>query len=89
MVKLLIKAGDYKLKWDGSGSNVELSIMRGKNVIAKAPARLVDLEVPADEDAALVWKNDSGTEYAHRDSIQGQEDQLGDNSNQWRGKRSK
>ncbi len=56
-----LKAGDYKLLWDGSGPNVEVSIMQGKNVVAKVPAKLVDLQSPAQYNAALLKSNDDGT----------------------------
>ena len=39
-----IAAGDYTVKWDGNGPNVELNILRGKNVVATVPARMVDLD---------------------------------------------
>ena len=39
-----LKPGDYKLQWDGSGPNVEVSIMQGKTVVAKVPAKVVDLQ---------------------------------------------
>jgi hypothetical protein len=55
-----LKAGDYKVEWDGSGPNVELSILKGKNVVAKTSAHMVDLPAPAQEDAAVTVKNDSG-----------------------------
>jgi hypothetical protein len=55
-----LKAGDYKLEWDGTGS-VEVSIMQGKNVIAKVPAKVVDLSTPAQNNAAVVKQNDDGT----------------------------
>jgi hypothetical protein len=56
-----LKAGDYKFEWDGTGPNVEVSIMQGKNVIAKVPAKLVELSTPAQNTAAIVQKNDDGT----------------------------
>lgn len=56
----ILKAGYYTLKWDGTGPNVELSIMQGKKVVAKVPARLVDRQMPAFYDAALTLKNASG-----------------------------
>jgi len=56
-----LKPGDYKLQWEGSGPNVELSIMQGKNVIAKAPAHIVDLDTPSNNDAAVTRKDDSGS----------------------------
>jgi hypothetical protein len=55
-----IKPGDYKVVWEGGGPNVELSIMKGKNVIAKVPARVVELQTPASQDAAVTTKNASG-----------------------------
>ncbi len=56
-----LKAGDYRLEWDGSGPNVELSIKQGKNVIAKVPAKVIDLNSPALNDAAVVKNNGDGT----------------------------
>jgi len=56
-----LKAGDYKLQWDGTGPAVEVSIMQGKNVIAKVPAKLVDLATPAQNSAAVLEKHDDGT----------------------------
>ncbi|MFZ0864232.1 MAG: hypothetical protein ABR881_02110 [Candidatus Sulfotelmatobacter sp.] len=56
-----LKAGDYKLEWDGSGPNVEVSIVQGKNVLAKVPAKVVDLNSPAPNSAAIVKMNGDGT----------------------------
>jgi hypothetical protein len=55
-----LKAGTYKLEWDGSGPNVELSILQGRNVVAKVPAHVVELPAPAANDAAVTRKNESG-----------------------------
>ena len=55
-----LKAGDYKVQWEGDGPNVELSILQGKNLVAKAPAHVVELGTPAADDAAVTQKNDSG-----------------------------
>lgn len=56
-----LKAGDYRLEWDGSGPNVEVSIKQGKNVVAKVPAKVVDLSSPSRNDAAVVKNNGDGT----------------------------
>ena len=56
-----LKAGDYKLQWDGSGPDVEVSIVQGKNVVAKVPAKLVDLNSNAANDAAVIKNNSDGT----------------------------
>jgi len=53
--------GDYKVTWDGTGPNVELNISRGKNVIAKVPARMQDLSQPAPMNSAVSRKNDDGS----------------------------
>jgi hypothetical protein len=56
-----LKPGDYKLQWEGSGPNVEVSILQGKNVVAKVPGKLVDLKMASQNDAAVVKSNDDGT----------------------------
>jgi hypothetical protein len=49
-----LAAGEYQVRWDGTGSNVEVSFMQGKKEIAKTSARLVNLDKASDNDAALV-----------------------------------
>jgi hypothetical protein len=56
-----LQPGDYKVEWDGAGPNVEVSILKGKNVVAKVPAHLVDLSAPAANNAAVVKANGDGT----------------------------
>jgi hypothetical protein len=46
--------GEYQLRWDGTGSNVEVSFMQGKKEVAKASAKVVELDEASDYDAALV-----------------------------------
>jgi len=55
-----LKPGDYKVQWEGSGPNVEVSILQGKNVVAKVPAHVVELPTAAPNDAAITKTNDSG-----------------------------
>ena len=55
-----IAAGDYKVQWEGTGPNVELSITQGKKVVAKVPAHMVDLGAPSPSDAAVVRNNGDG-----------------------------
>jgi hypothetical protein len=55
-----LKPGDYKVQWEGSGPNVELSIIQGKNVVAKVPAHTVELPSAPSNDAAVTHQNDSG-----------------------------
>ena len=56
-----LKPGDYKLQWEGAGPSVEVSILQGKTVVAKVPAKLVDLNAPATNNAALVRMNPDGS----------------------------
>ncbi|HLZ42126.1 MAG TPA: hypothetical protein VKQ11_14250 [Candidatus Sulfotelmatobacter sp.] len=56
-----LKAGDYKLQWDGTGPNVEVTIVKGKNVVTKVPAKIVDLGSPAINDAAVMRTNTDGS----------------------------
>jgi hypothetical protein len=56
-----LKAGDYKVQWEGNGPNVEISILQGKNVVAKTSARMVELETPAADDAAVTRTTGNGT----------------------------
>jgi hypothetical protein len=53
--------GEYTVKWEGNGPNVELNILQGKKVVATTPARLIDLNRTADGDSAVVRKNDDGS----------------------------
>ena len=34
-----LKAGDYKLQWDGTGTDVQVTFLQGKTVIAKSRPR--------------------------------------------------
>ncbi|MGD0145185.1 MAG: hypothetical protein ABSC92_18705, partial [Rhizomicrobium sp.] len=55
-----LQPGDYKVQWEGAGPNVELSILHGKNVVAKVPARVVELPTASNSDAAVTHTNESG-----------------------------
>lgn len=56
-----LKPGEYKLEWDGTGPTVEVTVMQGKNVVTKVPAKLVELSAPAQNTAAVVQKNTDGS----------------------------
>jgi len=49
-----LAAGEYQLRWDGSGSNVEVRVMQGKKEVAKTSAKLVNLDKAFDYDAAII-----------------------------------
>ncbi len=49
-----LPAGDYQLRWDGTGSNVEVSFMQGKKEVAKASAKVVALDKAYGYDSAVI-----------------------------------
>ena len=53
--------GEYDVKWEGNGPNVQVNIVRGKKVLATAPAHVVDLPDKAASDTSVVNKNDDGS----------------------------
>lgn len=56
-----LKPGDYSVKWDGTGANVQLSIMKGSKVVATAPAHMIDLNQKPTNDSAVVRNNADGS----------------------------
>jgi len=56
-----LPAGEYSLKWEGTGSNVQLNILKGKTVVATTPARLVDLSQVPNSDSAVIKSNSDGS----------------------------
>jgi len=49
-----LPAGDYQVRWEGSGSNIELSFMHGKKEVAKTSAKEVDLGKASPYDSAVI-----------------------------------
>jgi hypothetical protein len=49
-----LPAGDYQLRWEGTGSNVEVSVMQGKKEVAKTSAKVIELKEAFASDAAVV-----------------------------------
>jgi hypothetical protein len=56
-----LAAGEYQLKWEGTGSDVKLNILRGRDVVTTIPAKLVDLPQSASSSAIVVMKNADGS----------------------------
>jgi hypothetical protein len=56
-----LKPCDYTVRWEGTGPNVDVSIVQGKTVIAKVPAKLVELSAPAAYDSAVVTQGANGS----------------------------
>jgi len=48
-----LAAGDYQLRWEGTGTNVEVSILQGKKEVAKTSATVVPLSKAYDDDSVV------------------------------------
>ena len=66
-------AGEYTVKWEGAGPNVELNILQGKNVVATVPARMVDLEQSPNRDAIVTSINSDGHKSLNEIRFSGKE----------------
>jgi hypothetical protein len=53
-------SGEYTVQWEGAGPNVELNILKGKNVVATVPARMLALEQSPNRDAVVTSTNSDG-----------------------------
>ena len=56
-----VPAGDYSVKWQGTGSNVQLNILRGGTVVASTSARIVDLDQSSGSNSAVLKSNGDGS----------------------------
>jgi hypothetical protein len=56
-----VPAGDYSVKWEGTGSNVQLNILQGSKVVASTSARLVDLDQSSVSDSTVLKSNGDGS----------------------------
>jgi hypothetical protein len=45
--------GSYKVEWTGNGDNVQISILKGKKVMATSEGKIVQLPAPATYDAVV------------------------------------
>jgi endonuclease V-like protein UPF0215 family len=52
-----LPAGEYQVRWDGTGSTVEISFMQGKKELAKTSAKMVPLDTVSYGDSAVVDHN--------------------------------
>src|SRR5262249_52576662 len=56
-----LAAGQYQVTWEGEGRNVQLKVLKGKNVVATAPAELQDLSTPRQVDQIVTEHKPDGT----------------------------
>lgn len=56
-----LAAGNYTVHWDGTGDQVEVKIMQGKKEAATTSARVVKVERPMRNNAAITTTNSDGS----------------------------
>jgi hypothetical protein len=62
-----LKAGTYKVQWDGTGPNVQVNIMKDKNTVATTPAELKTNDSAAFQDAVVLKTNGNHQQIAEID----------------------
>jgi hypothetical protein len=67
-----LAAGEYKLKWEGTGSTAQVNIIRddGK-VVATVPARIVELQQKPTQDSAEIKTAGDGARVLTKIEFQG------------------
>src|SRR5882724_9130357 len=66
-----LTAGKYTVTWEGQGQNVDLSVAKGKQLIVKTPAHLLDLPMISANNAVVVKDNPDGTRALSQIQISG------------------
>ena len=56
-----LATGNYTVRWEGAGDQVQLKIYKGKNEVASIPAEVIQLTSPAGYDSAVVNSDGSAT----------------------------
>jgi len=72
-----LKPGTYKATWEGTGSDVQVKILQGKNVVATTSAKLVDQSQGLD---SVTLRNNGGTKTVDEIDFGGQHKALVFNS---------
>jgi hypothetical protein len=66
-----LQPGDYKLQWDGNGPDVQVKIVKGKDVVATVPAKL--RQGPRGMDAVTISGDDNGKKLEEVDFAGGRQ----------------
>jgi hypothetical protein len=65
-------AGDYTVRWDNTGPNIQFRIMRGAKAVVAAPARIVALENASPSDSVVVQVEADGSRRVSQMYFSGQ-----------------
>jgi hypothetical protein len=75
----MLKSGNYTVRWDGTGDQVDLKIYQGKAMVVSIPAHVIQLNTRAPSDSALV-NTDGATRSLSQIRFQGKKYALEINS---------
>jgi hypothetical protein len=67
-----LAAGEYSVRWDGTGPNIQFRIMQGSKVVVAAPARIVVLDNASPSDSVVVQVERDGSRRLSQMSFKGQ-----------------
>lgn len=56
-----LATGNYTVRWEGTGDQVQLKVYKGKTEMASVPARVIQLSSAPGYDSAVVNSDGSGT----------------------------
>jgi hypothetical protein len=56
-----LPAGDYQVRWEGSGPDVQVTFLQGRKEVAKTSARVVELQEKSPYDSALVDRSNGAS----------------------------
>lgn len=56
-----LSPGDYRVEWNGSGPNVNLDIVKGRDTVATIPAKIVTKSTKSEQDGYTL-KNNHGNQ---------------------------
>ena len=58
----LLNPGDYQVEWSGTGPNVELNVVQGRDTLATVPARVVSENTSTEHDGYVLQPARNGGE---------------------------
>ena len=67
-----LAAGDYTVRWDGTGLNTEIRVTQGGKVVVTAPARIVPLDNASPSNSVVVQIAADGSRRVSQISFSGQ-----------------
>lgn len=56
-----LAAGSYKVQWEGTGTDVQLTILRGSKQVATTSAHVIEMKAKSPDTSALVTVNPDGS----------------------------